>query len=315
VVGWTSSVSQKAREQSLQIIQTGKPLLVIGTVAMLEGAFALTKPGLWIIDEQHRFGVEQREAFFKRGPFRAHELMVSATPIPRTLSALLFGSCTQYILRERPFAPRVETRLVGRHKYDDMLKYLDGAIPKGERVFWVLPRIQEHQEESPLVAMESLRKELMEKCPHWSLTCIFGNLDAKEKEKRMAQFASGESPVLLATTVIEVGVDVPAATLMVIENPECFGLSTLHQLRGRIGRSGAQGWCFLMVRPDLPVATTERLKAFAATTNGFELAEADLSNRGGGDLEGFDQSGKGAFRFVRLPRDAAMLLQALGKPQ
>lgn len=318
----TGDTPKSEREILLQDLESGALQFLVGTHALYSGDVQFQKLGLAIVDEQHRFGVQQRLALAAKGG-HPDILYMSATPIPRTLAQTVFGDLENFILKEKPAGRLpVKTRLVPPEKRWDMLGFLLKESMGGNQVFWVVPQIGDKEKikspqedpdifvpegkrpEEDIATVDRLRVELAQYSKEWKVGIVHGKLAAEKKEAALAAFRGGELQVLLATTVIEVGVDVPQANLMVIESPDRFGLAQLHQLRGRTGRGMAQAWCFLTI-PDRvwPLETYDRLAGFTETTDGFKIAEMDLKARGTGSLEGNDQSGYGGLRFTDLLED------------
>ncbi len=286
-------------------LATGQARLAIGTHALLEESTAFHRLGLVVIDEQHRFGVEQRAALIGKGP-APDVLLLTATPIPRSLALTLYGDLDVSTLREKPpgrGAVRTAVRTAGQR--DKVLGFVEQECRTGRQAYVVLPVIEE-SERADLRAATTMAEALAARWPALAVGLVHGRLKPDERDGVMRRFRAGEIQVLVATTVIEVGIDVPNATLMVIEHPERFGLAQLHQLRGRVGRGSGESYCILMADGAVP----ERLKAFAGTEDGFRIAELDLAERGMGDLIGARQSGGFEVRHARLPDDADLLTRA-----
>jgi ATP-dependent DNA helicase RecG len=317
----TGDTSKLAREELLKGLETGAIRFIIGTHALFSAGVLYQNLGLAIIDEQHRFGVHQRQAMADKGNF-PDILFMSATPIPRTLAQTVYGDLENFVLKEKPAGRlSIKTRLVPANKRKDMLTFLLKEALAGNQVYWVVPQIGKSAEktisddpdifspapkkmEEDIATLEKVAKELKGFSPEWKVGIVHGRLPSENKESVLKAFRAGEIHLLLATTVIEVGVDVPNANLMVIEGPDRFGVAQLHQLRGRTGRGSAQAWCFLaMPERELPPDTAMRLAGFAETNDGFQIAEMDLRARGTGNLEGTDQSGYGVLKFTDLLAD------------
>ncbi len=283
----------------------GGARLAIGTHALLEESTAFRRLGLVVIDEQHRFGVEQRAALIGKGA-APDVLLLTATPIPRSLALTLYGDLDVSTLRQKP-PGRGEVRTAVRtaSQRDKVLAFVESECRAGRQAYVVLPVIEE-SERADLRAATTMAEALAARWPSLAVGLVHGRLKGDERDSVMRRFRGGEIHVLVATTVIEVGIDVPNATLMVIEHPERFGLAQLHQLRGRVGRGAAESFCILMADGAVP----ERLKAFAATDDGFRIAELDLRERGMGDLIGARQSGGVEVRHARLPDDEELLTRA-----
>jgi ATP-dependent DNA helicase RecG len=286
-------------------LAAGQARLVVGTHALLEDTTAFQRLGLVVIDEQHRFGVEQRAALIGKGA-APDVLLLSATPIPRSLALTLYGDLDVSTLRVRP-PGRGEVRTAVRtaNQRERVLGFVEEECAAGRQAYVVLPVIEE-SERADLRAATTMAESLRGRWPALDVGLVHGRLKPDERDGVMRRFRAGEIRVLVATTVIEVGIDVPNATIMLIEHPERFGLAQLHQLRGRVGRGAGGGYCILMADGSVP----ERLKAFAATEDGFRIAELDLEERGMGDLIGARQSGGFEVRHARLPDDTDLLTRA-----
>jgi len=295
----------KAGAELRASVAAGEVDLVIGTHAILEKDVAFRDLAVVVIDEQQKFGVAQRAALRLKGT-RPHVLVMTATPIPRTLSLTLFGDLDLSVLDELPPGRRPVTTLFrAESKRAEETAFVTRLLREGRQAYWVSPLVDESEKldlESAVRLHEKLTKDL---APH-RVALLHGRMKGPEKESVMAAFRSGETRVLVSTLVIEVGIDVPDATVMVVENAERFGLSQLHQLRGRIGRGTREGYCILFGDPRSDEAR-ERIRAFVATSDGFKIAEADLKLRGPGDYLGTRQSGLPEFRIADLLGDAALL--------
>jgi ATP-dependent DNA helicase RecG len=287
------------------------PTLVIGTHALIEPAFVLPKLGLVIIDEQHKFGVAQREALLRKGHY-PHLLVMTATPIPRTLGLTFYGDLDSSVITEMPPGRgRVRTFVRGPAQLPKVYEFIRGKLAEGRQAYVVYPRVEESDLKSGVKAVEQERERLeREFAPH-RVALLHGRVRPEEKEAVMGAFSRNEVQLLLTTSVIEVGVDVANATVMVVENAEQFGLAQLHQLRGRIGRGAHESYCVLVVTRETP-EVQERLRVLTETTDGFRIAEADLELRGPGDFLGRHQSGLPPFAFGDLARDRALVEQARG---
>ena len=305
----TGSQTQKQKRQVRESVAAGEVQLVIGTHALLSDATTFHNLGLVIADEQHRFGVAQRSALSAKGR-SPHLLVMSATPIPRTLALLLYGDLDLSVINELPPGREpVDTFLVGESMRSRVNAFIRKQAALGHQCFVVCPAVEEN-EELNLKAAESWAEVLQKTVfPDLRIALLHGQMKGSEKEAVMADFAAGNADVLVATTVIEVGVDVPNATLMVIEDADRFGLSQLHQLRGRVGRGQAKSYCILTSH-NKNEQTLARLKALCKTTDGFRIAEEDLALRGPGDFFGARQSGLPAFRVANLSCDLETLKQA-----
>ena len=281
----------------------------MGTHALISDSTEFQNLGLVITDEQHRFGVGQRSKLSAKGE-APHLLVMSATPIPRTLALLMYGDLEVSVLDELPPGRQtVETFLVGESYRARINAFIRKQVAEGHQCFVVCPAVEENQELNVKAAAawaETLQKTVF---PDLRVALLHGQMKGGEKEQIMAGFAQGQADVLVATTVIEVGVDVPNATLMVIEDADRFGLSQLHQLRGRVGRGSAKSYCILTSHNHNP-ETLQRLKALCKTNDGFKIAEEDLKIRGPGDFFGSRQSGLPAFRVADLSMDMRVLTDA-----
>jgi ATP-dependent DNA helicase RecG len=281
---------------------------VIGTHALIEASFRRENLGLVIIDEQHKFGVAQRETLLRKGSY-PHLLVMTATPIPRTLGLTLYGDLDLSVIDEIPAGRgRVRTFVRTADKLPQVWAFLREKLAEGRQAYVVYPRVDEDSpKELKAVTAEfgNLQREL---APH-RVGLVHGRLPGKDKDAAMMAFRANQTQVLLATSVIEVGVDVPNATVLLIENAERFGLSQLHQLRGRIGRGAHDSFCILVAGAKTAEAR-ERLHVLAATTDGFRIAEADLRLRGPGEFLGQAQSGLPPFRFAKLSDDRALIERA-----
>ena len=302
----TGSMTVKQKREVRQQIEDGSLRLVIGTHALLSDSTDFLDLGLVIADEQHRFGVGQRAALSAKGQ-DPHLLVMSATPIPRTLALLMYGDLDVSILDELPPGREpVDTFLVTESYRARVNAFIRKQVAEGHQCYVVCPAVEEG-EELNLKAAETWAETLQQRVfPDLRIALLHGQMKGAQKEQVMGQFAAGEADVLVATTVIEVGVDVPNATLMVIEDADRFGLSQLHQLRGRVGRGGAKSYCILISQNKNP-DTNARLKALCKTTDGFKIAEEDLALRGPGDFLGNRQSGLPVFRVASLSCDLATL--------
>ena len=305
----TGSMTVKEKRLAREAIADGAANLAVGTHALLSDATKFQNLGLVITDEQHRFGVGQRSALSAKGE-DPHLLVMSATPIPRTLALLMYGDLEVSILDERPPGrEEVDTFLVGESYRARINAFIRKQVAEGHQCFVVCPAVEENEElgvKAATVWAETLQQTVF---PDLRIALLHGQMKGAEKEAVMASFARGEADVLVATTVIEVGVDVPNATLMVIEDADRFGLSQLHQLRGRVGRGKAKSYCILTSHNRNP-ETLQRLKALCKTTDGFRIAEEDLKLRGPGDFFGSRQSGLPTFRVANLSCDLQTLKDA-----
>ena len=305
----TGSMTPKNKERIRQSIAQGELDLVIGTHALVSDQTRFAKLGLVITDEQHRFGVGQRSALSAKGEC-AHLLVMSATPIPRTLALLMYGDLDVSVLDELPPGrQRVDTFLVGESYRARINAFIRKQVEQGHQCYVVCPAVEQTDGMSLKAASEWAHTLQETVFPDLRIALLHGQMKGSEKDQVMARFAAGEADVLVATTVIEVGVDVPNATLMVIEDADRFGLSQLHQLRGRVGRGSAKSYC-VMTTHNRNEQTVARLKALCKTNDGFAIAREDLKLRGPGDFFGARQSGMPAFRVADLGVDLETLEQA-----
>ena len=314
-VAWlTGSQKKKARGEMLALIGSGEAALVVGTHAVIQEQVRFARLGLAIIDEQHRFGVQQRLDLRRKlseAQQEPHLLMMSATPIPRTLAMSYYADLDVSTLDELPPGRTpVVTKLVAAHRRAEVIERIRAQIAEGRQVYWVCPLIEESEALDLRNATET-HAELSQALPGQMIGLLHSRMPTAEKKAVMALFTAGDMPVLVSTTVIEVGVDVPNASLMVIEHAERFGLSQLHQLRGRVGRGAAASACVLLYEaPEggrLGETARARLKAMVETNDGFEIARRDLDIRGPGEFLGARQSGAALLRFADLAEDSALL--------
>ena len=307
----TGSTKKKERNKILPAIASGEIQIVIGTHALIEETVVFSSLGLAIIDEQHRFGVEQRSRLWTKNSIVPHVLVMTATPIPRTLAMTLYGDLDVSVIDELP-PGRKPIQTV--HRYDNkkaqLYDFLRKEIGQGRQVYVVYPLI-EGSEKLDYKNLEEGFETFKEVFPEYKVCMVHGKMKAADKEAEMQKFISGEAQILVATTVIEVGVNVPNASVMVIESAERFGLSQLHQLRGRVGRGAEQSYCVLVSSYKLSNETRKRLEIMVSSNSGFEIAEADLRLRGHGDLEGTRQSGEGIdLKIANLAADGQILQYA-----
>ena len=310
-IAWLSgSLKTKEKKLAQELIESGIAQLVIGTHALIQENVHFAKLGLAVIDEQHRFGVRQRLEIQQRVGSEllyCHQLMMSATPIPRTLAMTYYADLDVSVIDELPPGRKpIATKVVKSSRRDEVIHGLQSWLSKGLQAYWVCPLIEESEALQLQTAVESF-EELTKALPEFKVGLVHGRLKAEEKAAVMAAFKANEIQLLVATTVIEVGVDVPNAALMVIEHAERFGYAQIHQLRGRVGRGSADSVCILMYAEPLSMAAKERLQTLRETSDGFVIAERDLSLRGPGELLGAKQSGDAMLRFVDLQRDAWLI--------
>ena len=327
LVGATPAAEKKV---ILGELQMGLCNVVIGTHALFSKDVFFAKLGLVIIDEQHRFGVSQREALLAKGDY-PDMLVMSATPIPRSLAMTLYGDLKVISIKEKPAGRKpIKTRLVNAAKRESMKQFICKEAAGGNLCYWIASRVNadgsDTADESSARSVDDIVNEMRSFIAAFGHTDVsiaklkvagvHGQMDDTQRDEIIKQFAAGEIQILVATTVIEVGVNVPAANLMVIDQPDRFGLAQLHQLRGRVGRGNQEAWCFLMI-PEGEAAETsmERLSQFAATEDGFEIAELDLKTRGAGNLEGNEQSGAWVFRWFDWIHDQELISQTLERAE
>jgi len=310
-IAWLSgSVPAKQRRKALEALASGEIAFAVGTHALFQEDVEIPRLGLAIVDEQHRFGVAQRLALRGKGLAEAHQLMMSATPIPRTLAMTFYADLDVSALDEMPPGRTpVATRLVSQKRRQEIVQWVGKQCGEGRQAYWVCPLIEE-SEKLELQTAVALHAELTTALPHLRVGLIHGRQKSDEKAATMAAFAHGDIQVLVATTVIEVGVDVPNASLMVIEHAERFGLSQLHQLRGRVGRGAAESTCVLLFEEPVGDVAKLRLRVIFENSDGFEIARQDLAIRGPGEFLGAKQSGVPLLRFADLERDVALIEQA-----
>ena len=287
----TGSTTQKQRTLLHDSLRNGSLNILIGTHALIEDEVQFANLGLVIVDEQHRFGVAQRAKLWTKNIRPPHVLVMTATPIPRTLAMTVYGDLKTSIIDELPPGRKpVTTVHYSIQRKASVNQFIRQQIDLGRQVYVVFPLIKENKD-LELKDLQNGYNELCETFPDYRISMVHGQMKAKDKDEQMRHFVSGETQILVATTVIEVGVNVPNASVMIIENAERFGLSQLHQLRGRVGRGADQSYCVLMTKLELSKDTRQRMDIMVATNDGFRIAEADLQLRGPGDLEGTQQSG------------------------
>ncbi len=307
----TGSTKKKAREELHAKLRDGSLSILVGTHAILEDCVVFKDLGLVVIDEQHRFGVAQRARLWAKNLIIPHVLVMTATPIPRTLAMTLYGDLDVSVIDELPPGRKpVQTDHIYENKRGLMYRFLRRQMEAGRQIYVVFPLIQE-SEKSDLKDLESGFERLSKEFSEFAISMVHGKMKPAEKDSEMQKFVSGETKMLVATTVIEVGVNVPNASVMVIENAERFGLSQLHQLRGRVGRGAEQSFCLLMTKYELSSDTRKRIDIMTETNDGFLIAETDLKLRGPGDLEGTMQSGLPFdLRIADLTKDGPILQTA-----
>ena len=308
----TGSSKTSERKEIHENLENGSLQILVGTHALLEDKVKFKNLGLAIIDEQHRFGVAQRSKLWHKNTSPPHVLVMTATPIPRTLAMSVYGDLDISVIDELP-AGRKPIKTV--HRYDNnrlnVFKFMKDEIAKGRQVYVVYPLIQESEKmdyKDLMDGYESISREFP--LPQYQISIVHGKMKASDKDYEMQRFAKGETNIMVATTVIEVGVNVPNASVMVIESAERFGLSQLHQLRGRVGRGAEQSYCILMTSHKLSNDSKTRLETMVRSNDGFEIAEVDLKLRGPGDIMGTQQSGVLNLRIADIVKDKAILDQA-----
>lgn len=304
----TGSTKQKARKEIHEKLENGSLKILIGTHALIEDKVIFDNLGLVIIDEQHRFGVEQRSRLWSKNNRPPHILVMTATPIPRTLAMTYYGDLSISIIDELPPGRKpIQTTHYFETKRNSLLTFLIKQIDAGRQVYVVYPLIQE-SEKMDLMNLEEGYSYFKEMLPKFQISMVHGKMKPADKDTEMQKFVSGKTQLMVATTVIEVGVNVPNASVMVIESAERFGLSQLHQLRGRVGRGANQSYCILLTGVKLSKISRRRMEIMTRTNNGFEIAEADLRLRGPGDMEGTQQSGMPfELKISNLAQDGKML--------
>ena len=304
----TGNIKGKKREKVLSDLRNGEVNILIGTHAVLEDTVSFSSLGLVIIDEQHRFGVAQRAKMWYKNICPPHVLVMTATPIPRTLAMTLYGDLDVSVIDELPPGRKpIQTIHQFENHMSSVYQNIRKQIEEGRQIYFVFPLIKE-SEKMDLKNLEEGYEHICEAFPQYKISKVHGKMKAAEKNEEMQRFVTGVTRIMVATTVIEVGVNVPNASVMVIENAERFGLSQLHQLRGRVGRGADQSFCILVTKYKLTEETRKRLDIMVQTNDGFEIAEADLKLRGPGDLEGTQQSGIGFdLKIADLARDGQLL--------
>ena len=310
-VGWLSGKTKGAqRREALQKISNGEFDLVIGTHALFQDEVRYHKLGLIIVDEQHRFGVHQRLSLRNKGApakLNPHQLVMTATPIPRTLAMSAYADLDCSVISELPPGRTpVNTALISSERRDEVVQRIEQACKGNNQAYWVCTLVEE-SDSLQAQAAEATAQQLSELLPDISIGLAHGRLKAEQKQLVMNAFKKGDVQLLVATTVIEVGVDVPNASLMVIENPERLGMAQLHQLRGRVGRGAIQSHCILLYQTPLSKHSKQRLSVLRESTDGFYIAEKDLELRGPGQVLGTQQTGLMTFRIADIGRDSSML--------
>jgi ATP-dependent DNA helicase RecG len=305
----TGSTKTAERKHILGCLEDGTLSMIIGTHALIEEMVKFKNLGLAIIDEQHRFGVAQRASLWKKAVVPPHVLVMTATPIPRTLAMTAYGDLDYSVMDELPPGRQPITTV---HRFDmyrtSVMDFIKSELEKGRQAYIIFPLIEESQKldyESLMQGYENVKAFFPE--PRYWISMVHGRQTPEVKENNMQRFVKGDTQIMVSTTVIEVGVNVPNASVMVIENAEKFGLSQLHQLRGRVGRGAEKSYCILLTSAKLSADAKQRIKTMVATNNGFEIAEKDLELRGPGDIEGTRQSGALNLRVADIVRDKVIL--------
>ncbi|MGC8866242.1 MAG: ATP-dependent DNA helicase RecG [Bacteroidales bacterium] len=308
----TGSTRPAERQEILPALQQGKVHIIIGTHALIEDAVQFANLGLVVIDEQHRFGVEQRARLWQKNDIPPHVLVMTATPIPRTLAMTLYGDLDYSVIDEMPPGRKpVVTKVLTDRDRLVIFHFMREQIKQGRQVYVVYPLIDESEKldlKHVMDGYESITREFP--LPEYAVSIVHGRQRPQDKEYEMERFKKGETQIMVSTTVIEVGVDVPNATVMVIENAERFGLSQLHQLRGRVGRGAEKSYCLLVASEKLSKDAMTRLRTMEETHDGFKIADVDLQLRGPGDLNGTRQSGMEQLRIASIVEDNDLLLKA-----
>jgi ATP-dependent DNA helicase RecG len=308
----TGSTKIKERRRLHEALRTGELHFLVGTHALIEPDVVFNNLGLTIIDEQHRFGVAQRAALWAKNSLAPHVLVMTATPIPRTLAMTLYGDLDVSVIDELPKGRKpIKTLHANDTQRLRVFAFMREQIALGRQVYMVYPMIEESEKSDLKYLMdgyESVARAFPR--PKYQLSIVHGKMKPDDKQQEMARFASGNTNIMVATTVIEVGVNVPNASVMVVENAERFGLSQLHQLRGRVGRGAEQSYCVLMTGDKLSSDAATRIKTMCETNDGFKIAEVDLQLRGPGDLAGTQQSGTLDFAIANLTEDSELLRQS-----
>jgi len=308
----TGNVKGKVRKDILQKLDSGELPMLVGTHALIEEKVKFLNLGFVVIDEQHRFGVEQRAGLWKKNTLIPHVLVMTATPIPRTLALTLYGDLDVSVIDELP-PGRKPIKTI--HRFESgrlqVFSFMKEEIAKGRQVYIVYPLIEESEKldlTSLMEGYESITRAFP--LPEYRVSVVHGKMPSAAKDFEMQRFVRGETHIMVATTVIEVGVNVPNASVMIIEHAERFGLSQLHQLRGRVGRGADQSFCILMTDSQLNPIAKRRINTMVETNDGFKIAEVDLELRGPGDMEGTRQSGDVGLKLANLATDQKVLEEA-----
>lgn len=307
----TGNVKGKRRRTTLDTLATGEVQVLIGTHALIEPGVVFYNLGLCVIDEQHRFGVKQRAKLWAKNTRPPHILVMTATPIPRTLAMTVYGDLDVSVIDQLPPGRKpIQTRHYRARQRSQLVHGIKGELEKGRQVYFVYPLIDDN-EKTDLLALERGYEAVCKTFSDWKVGRVHGRMKPAEKEEAMRAFAANETQILVSTTVIEVGVNVPNASVMVVENAERFGLAQLHQLRGRVGRGADQSYCLLVTKDNLTEVSLRRMNIMVETTDGFVIAEADMKFRGPGDLEGTAQSGLPfELHIANIVGDSALMSEA-----
>jgi ATP-dependent DNA helicase RecG len=305
-------VKGKARREALASIEAGSVDIVVGTHALFQEHVAFRSLGLVLVDEQHRFGVNQRLSLTQRGlnDLTPHQLTMTATPIPRTLSMVAYADLDCSVIDELPPGRKpITTVLIDSLRREQVINRVGAACSEGRQAYWVCPLVEESDALNANAA-ELASEQLTEALPNLTIGLLHGRMNSVEKAQTMAAFAANTIDILVATTVIEVGVDVPNASMIIIDNAERFGLAQLHQLRGRVGRGAIESHCILLYHTPLSQTARSRLGVMRESQDGFVIAEKDLKIRGPGEVLGTRQTGISSFRVARLPEHEFLLDEA-----
>ncbi len=302
----TGGTKKSERKQTLQALEAGDIDVLVGTHALLSPDVRFAKLGLALVDEQHRFGVQQRWALTTKNEHQAvHLLAMTATPIPRSLALALYGDMDLSIMQGLPQGRKpIETRVITEQKLPALLDAIARMLAQDGRIYWIVPRIDEDED---MISVDKRLETLQQRFPQETILGLHGKMKPKDKQAALAAFAQGSCRILVSTTVVEVGVNVPEARVMIIEHADMYGLAQLHQLRGRVGRSDLQSYCMLIPSKQASQTATERLKLMTTCHDGLTLAEADLKHRGAGDAIGTRQSGEAGFKLIDPAMDAGLI--------
>jgi ATP-dependent DNA helicase RecG len=305
----TGSVKTKERKKILAEVAAGEIHILIGTHALIEKDVQFKDLGMAIVDEQHRFGVAQRAKLWEKGEVPPHVLVMTATPIPRTLAMTAYGDLDYSVMDELP-PGRLPIKTVHRYEYSrhQVMDFIKAELQKGRQAYIIFPLIEESEKlnyENLMKGYENVKAYFPE--PHTYISMVHGKMNGDLKDINMKRFVDNDTQIMVSTTVIEVGVNVPNASVMVIESAEKFGLSQLHQLRGRVGRGAEKSYCILLTSDNISKEARERLSVMCSTNNGFVIAEKDLEIRGPGDIEGTRQSGLMNFKLANIVEDREVL--------